>query len=74
MRGDILKNLFDANIILCNSKLDTIISDTINHYYGKTRERIELSDDEAEFLAAAGDISYAVEEKKVLFPGWENDR
>lgn len=51
-----IKKLFDANEIIKNEKLCDMIADTMNRYYGK--KRVELSEEEAEHLSAAGDALY----------------
>lgn len=67
MRDIFIKKCFDANLILSNPKLDDLISDTMGRYYGKSSGRVELSDDQAEFLSAAGNPAYAFADDKGLF-------
>lgn len=49
----LLKTLFDYQRFSPNSQLSALIADTQSRY-GQTGRRIELSDDEAGFVAAAG--------------------
>lgn len=51
MNEDTLRKLFDANVIISNQHLDALISDTMSRYESGRRE---LTDEEAEGLAAAG--------------------
>lgn len=47
-----IKDLFNANIVLSNSRLDQMIADTMSRYSSR---RELLSDEDVECIAAAGD-------------------